>query len=124
VATGQNTLTFKGHEDFVTSVAMSRDGKLVVSGSVDKTARAWHTATGEEAPTLKRPRYIPSHSGISHLETGRPPSRRAPGGRRSFPDGRRSWPVKARRDFSLGTTRPSLALVGDTSGGDAAPARV
>jgi WD40 repeat protein len=34
--------TLRGHEDFINSVAISPDGKTIVSGSVDKTLRLWN----------------------------------------------------------------------------------
>ena len=41
--------TLKGHSDLVRSVAWSPDGKLVASGSDDKSIRIWDVATGKEA---------------------------------------------------------------------------
>jgi len=39
---------FRGHEDFVTSVAVSPDGKYALSGSFDQSMRLWNLETGEE----------------------------------------------------------------------------
>ena len=39
--------SFVGHTGAVTSVALSLDGSLLVSGSVDGTARVWDTFSGE-----------------------------------------------------------------------------
>jgi WD40 repeat protein len=37
----------KGHTDWITSIALSPDGKHIVSGSYDMTAYVWDTETGE-----------------------------------------------------------------------------
>ncbi|KAH7410673.1 vegetative incompatibility protein HET-E-1 [Cadophora sp. MPI-SDFR-AT-0126] len=43
----------EGHSDVVSSVAFSRDGQRVVSGSGDKTVRLWNTATSALQQTLE-----------------------------------------------------------------------
>jgi WD40 repeat protein len=48
--------TFRGHRDWVTSVAFSKDGYFVVSASVDRTLRVWEI-TSRETPLL------PEHMG-------------------------------------------------------------
>jgi WD40 repeat protein len=48
--------TFAEHVDagyLVYSVAFSRDGKTLASGSIDGTVKLWETATGKERATLK-----------------------------------------------------------------------
>src|SRR5205085_1883971 len=41
-------LILKGHTDRVTSVAFSPNGKRIVSGGSDNTARVWDAQTGKE----------------------------------------------------------------------------
>jgi WD40 repeat protein len=50
---GQETLTLKGHSDWVLRVSFSPDGKRIVSGSGDKTLKVWDAQTGQETLTLK-----------------------------------------------------------------------
>ena len=52
-ATGQETLTLKGHTGAVISVAFSPDGRRIASGSGDNMVKVWDAATGQETLTLK-----------------------------------------------------------------------
>jgi len=45
--------TLRGHEDMVTSGAFSPDGRRIVTGSGDKTAKVWDADNGRELLTLK-----------------------------------------------------------------------
>jgi serine/threonine protein kinase/WD40 repeat protein len=47
-ATGRTLQTFNGHVSFVNAVSVSEDGKLLVTGSLDKSIKVWDTATGNE----------------------------------------------------------------------------
>ena len=40
--------TLTGHSDWVRSVAFSRDGDRIVSGSMDSLVKIWDTVTGAE----------------------------------------------------------------------------
>ncbi|MFO7321348.1 MAG: TIR domain-containing protein [Chloroflexota bacterium] len=50
---------FAGHENIIYSVAISRDGERVASGSLDHTVRIWDAATGREL------RQMRDHSGVA-----------------------------------------------------------
>ncbi len=49
---------FKGHKNFVLEVAVTPDGRLAVSGSLDKTARVWDLSSGKCISILKHPKEI------------------------------------------------------------------
>jgi WD40 repeat protein/serine/threonine protein kinase len=44
---------FEGHEGEIIQVALSRDGRLALSGSADRTARLWDVASGKELKKLE-----------------------------------------------------------------------
>jgi WD40 repeat protein len=48
VASNTEVLSFQGHEGLVTHLVVSADGKRIVSGSFDRTARLWDVDTGRE----------------------------------------------------------------------------
>ncbi|MHC5721918.1 MAG: WD40 repeat domain-containing protein, partial [Nostoc sp.] len=45
--------TFEGHQKVVWSVAFSRDGQMLASGSKDETIKLWNVETGECLKTLR-----------------------------------------------------------------------
>ena len=50
---GRELNTLQGHSDRVNSVAVSGDGRLVVSASYDQTLKIWELKSGRELRTLK-----------------------------------------------------------------------
>ena len=52
--TGLEIFSLKGHTGYVVSVAFSPDGKRILTGSDDKTARVWDAENGQEILSLKR----------------------------------------------------------------------
>jgi sugar lactone lactonase YvrE/nitrous oxidase accessory protein NosD len=52
VATGSLVRTLSGHTNWVRSVAFSPDGRLLASGSSDRTIKLWEVATGSLVRTL------------------------------------------------------------------------
>jgi WD40 repeat protein/tRNA A-37 threonylcarbamoyl transferase component Bud32 len=50
--TGRELLTLKGHANWVLSAAWSPDGKWIVTGGFDHTAKVWDAGTGRELLTL------------------------------------------------------------------------
>ena len=48
----QPTAVLKGHADPIYTVAVSPDGKLIATGSFDKSVKLWDTAGGKEVRTL------------------------------------------------------------------------
>jgi WD40 repeat protein len=51
-AGGRLLRTLSGHSDWVQAVAVTADGKRVISGSRDNTVKVWNLETGEEQLTL------------------------------------------------------------------------
>jgi WD40 repeat protein len=68
VASGTELRTLAGHTDEVTSVAFSRNGKQIVSGSDDATARVWDVNTGATLQTLSHNSFSVYTVAISPVE--------------------------------------------------------
>jgi WD40 repeat protein/transcriptional regulator with XRE-family HTH domain len=47
-ATGQMSVTLRGHSDKLRSAVFSPDGKMILTTSADKTARLWDASSGKE----------------------------------------------------------------------------
>jgi WD40 repeat protein len=65
ISTGESLKTFKTHQEPITSIVITPDGKYALSGSWDTTIKQWDIQTGKEVRTLK------GHLGIiATLEIG------------------------------------------------------
>jgi WD40 repeat protein len=58
IATGNNLETLGGHTASIHSVAWSKNGKRVISGSDDRTVRVWDTATWKCLKILEHPGVV------------------------------------------------------------------
>ena len=52
-ANAKNSIVFEGHEKMVLTLAWSRDGKRLITGAADNTARIWESATGKQIALLE-----------------------------------------------------------------------
>ncbi len=50
---GKELTTLHGHENTIRTVSFSPDGKLVLTTSLDRTARAWNAETGEQVAVFR-----------------------------------------------------------------------
>ena len=64
LTTGEEVQTFTGHKEFLTSFALSRDGRLLVTASNDCTLRLWNTAEGELIASWPR-KFVPQNVALS-----------------------------------------------------------
>jgi WD40 repeat protein len=64
VSTGKPVQSFKGHDGFVKSVALSGDGKWLVTGSEDNTARLWDTKTGKQVRVFRGHTHVKQYRGM------------------------------------------------------------
>ena len=58
LSSGREIRTFTGHSSFVKAVAISPDGKFILTGSEDKTARLWDVASGSSLHTFPGNSFI------------------------------------------------------------------
>jgi WD40 repeat protein len=64
-ATGKRFANYAAHEDLVTSLAFTRDGRQLVSASYDGTIRLWDTSTGHQERELTGDRWTVDHLALT-----------------------------------------------------------
>jgi WD40 repeat protein len=65
VPTSKERLAFQGHTNWAYAVAFSPDGKMLASGTYDRTLRLWDPATGQERNLSKKIEHIESSSHLA-----------------------------------------------------------
>jgi WD40 repeat protein len=66
LATGRETDAFRGHDGCVLALDLSADGRVLVSGGADRSARVWDTATGRVTAV-----YRGHAGGVDHIRLAR-----------------------------------------------------
>jgi WD40 repeat protein len=62
--TGDETLTLTGHNDTISSIAFSPDGRRIASGSIDNTIKLWDASM--QMPLADAEETLPSASNPAH----------------------------------------------------------
>ena len=53
-SSGKEVRAFEGHTDSIVSLSVSSDGKCMIAGSFDGTARLWDIATGKQIRVFQK----------------------------------------------------------------------
>jgi WD40 repeat protein len=90
-ATGETKTTLQGHTGWVNAVAVTPDGRHVVSGSSDNTLCVWDLATGETKTMLQ------GHTSLVNAVAVTPDGRHVVSG--SWDNTLRVWDLKDRKEI-------------------------
>ena len=71
VESGEEVRTLIGHTKSVTSVAFRRDGKLIISGSMDGSATVWDVASGKALVNVKPAGEVPAVTCVAFSPDGK-----------------------------------------------------
>ena len=95
--------TLKGHTSMVVSVAFSPDGKILASGSWDKSIKLWDVATGKNTATLK------GHTGWVNSVAFSPDGKTLASG--GFDDNIQLWDVASGKNIATLKGHPHVSSV-------------